>query len=56
MRYDERKISLSIDSITEYFDATIETDELSSIGRDLRIRLVKLEGLIEKLLGGQHGL
>ena len=50
MRYDERKVGLSIDSIADYLEATAEHDEIP-LGADLRTRLLKLKKLIEKVLG-----
>ena len=49
-RYDERKISLNIDSVSEYLDATIESDDEASVGKSLRVQLVKLKQLIEQVL------
>lgn len=51
MRYDERKIGLSIDSIAEYLDSTSEEDEEVVIGDDLRSRLLRLKNLIDRILG-----
>ncbi|AMG74897.1 ParB/RepB/Spo0J family partition protein [Sphingopyxis granuli] len=49
-RYDERKIILNIDSIYEYLDATIESDDEDSLGADLRQQLLKLKELIDRVL------
>ena len=51
MRYDERKIALSIDSISGYLEVSAEGDEGVIIGDDLRRRLQKLKRLIERVLG-----
>jgi ParB/RepB/Spo0J family partition protein len=51
MRYDERKFSLSIDSIYEYLEFSLKGGEQISIGKDLRVRLLKLKRLIERVLG-----
>jgi ParB/RepB/Spo0J family partition protein len=50
MRYDERKVGLSIDSIADYLEATAEQDGIH-LGADLKTRLLKLKKLIEKVLG-----
>ncbi|MBO6559269.1 MAG: ParB/RepB/Spo0J family partition protein [Nisaea sp.] len=50
MRYDERKINLSVDSIYEYLDAALESDEVRGIGDDLILRLNKLKNIIDKIL------
>lgn len=50
MRYDERKIALSIDSIYEYLEVSTEAEEHVVIGDDLRQRLQKLKRLIERVL------
>ncbi len=51
-RYDERKISLNIDSIFEYLEGSIEGDEAMAVGDDLRERLIELKDLIERVLQG----
>jgi hypothetical protein len=51
MRYDERKIALSIDSIYEYLEVSMKGDEPVSVGKDIRERLLKLKRLIERVLG-----
>ncbi|MBO9714254.1 ParB/RepB/Spo0J family partition protein [Sphingomonas sp.] len=55
-RYDERKIKLNVDSIYEYLDATIESDDESSIGDELRERLSDLNRLIDRVLRAVDGL
>jgi ParB/RepB/Spo0J family partition protein len=56
MRYDERKINLSIDSIYEYLDATVESEDRASVGTGLRERLVRLKDLIDRVLGADDAL
>lgn len=51
MRYDERKIALSIDSIYEYLEATLENDEKIEITDDIKNRLLRLRKLIERAVG-----
>lgn len=50
MRYDERKIKLSIDSVYEFLDATLESDDNVSIGDDLITQLSKLKDIIDRIL------
>ena len=49
-RYDERKIGLNIDSVYEYLDAAIESEDHASVGKGLRERLVRLKQLIDRVL------
>jgi ParB/RepB/Spo0J family partition protein len=56
MRYDERKITLSIESVYEYLEATIESDDHAAVGAGLREKLFKLNQLIERLLGADDAL
>jgi hypothetical protein len=56
MRYDERKINLSIDSVYEYLDATLESEDHASVGKTLRVRLVKLREVIDRVLEGDDAL
>jgi ParB family chromosome partitioning protein len=51
MRYDERKIALSIDSIYEYLEVSLEHDKEILVGKDIRERLLRLKRLIERVLG-----
>lgn len=51
MRYDERKIALSVDSIYEYLEESAKGEEDVVISDDLRRRLQKLKRLIERVLG-----
>ncbi|MBV9769109.1 MAG: ParB/RepB/Spo0J family partition protein [Bryobacterales bacterium] len=51
MRYDERKVNLSIDSVYEYLDATIESEDPATLGGDLLQRLRRLRDLIDRVLG-----
>jgi ParB/RepB/Spo0J family partition protein len=50
LRYDERKITLSVESIYEYLEAATEGEDLR-LGDDLRRRLGNLRELIERVLG-----
>jgi ParB/RepB/Spo0J family partition protein len=52
MRYDERKVVLSIDSIYEYLRDSIESDEGIVVGEDLKRRLLELKRLIDRILRG----
>ncbi|MCH4555516.1 ParB family chromosome partitioning protein [Mesorhizobium sp. USDA 4775] len=51
MRYDERKITLSVESVYEYLDATLESDDAASIHKPLRAKLTKLRDIIDRILG-----
>jgi ParB/RepB/Spo0J family partition protein len=51
LRYDERKISLSIESVAEYLESASEDDSPVVIGTDVKQRLLKLKTLIERVLG-----
>lgn len=51
MRYDERKIVLSIDSIYEYLEVTIQKEGLGALRKDLKARLLRLKKLIDSILG-----
>ena len=50
MRYDERKVGLSIDSISEYLKSSVEKDADFSLGEDLKRRLLQLKRLIDRVL------
>lgn len=50
MRYDERKVLLSIDSIYEYLEFSLRGETDLGVSNDLRQRLSRLNGLIERLL------
>lgn len=56
MRYDERKIGLSVESIYEFLDASLESDDISSLGGDLVEKLERLHDLIERIIGETHGV
>lgn len=49
-RYDERKIRLNIDSVYEYLDATIESDDEATLGISLKQQLLKLREMIDRVL------
>jgi ParB/RepB/Spo0J family partition protein len=51
MRYDERKIVLSIDSIYEYLEFTVQKQGVSGLQQDLKRRLLRLKKLIDRILG-----
>lgn len=55
-RYDERKISLNIDSIYEYLDAIVESDDEASLGRGLKQQLLKLKELIDRVLQASNAV
>ena len=50
MRYDERKIGLTIDSIYEYLKGSIEGGSETILGADLKRRLSDLKRMIERVL------
>jgi ParB/RepB/Spo0J family partition protein len=50
MRYDERKITLNIDSLLEFLKVSIESGEDIIVGEDLKARLVELKRLIDQVL------
>jgi ParB/RepB/Spo0J family partition protein len=56
MRYDERKINLSIDSVYEYLDASLEGDEHVALGGELIVRLNKLQEIIARILEENDGV
>ena len=50
MRYDERKVLLSVDSIYEYLEGSLEDDSEIEVGDELRKKLSELKSLIDRLL------
>src|SRR5207253_418165 len=50
MRYDERKVLLSVDSIYEYLETATENDTGIEIGEELAERLSRLKRLIDRVL------
>lgn len=50
MRYDERKVKISIDSVIEYLEASTDEANKVSVDPDLWSRLKRLQKLIERLL------
>jgi ParB family transcriptional regulator, chromosome partitioning protein len=50
MRYDERKVLLSVDSIYEYLENSISEDTESDLSTDLVKKLTRLRSLIDKIL------
>lgn len=51
MRFDERKVLLSIDSIYEYLEVSLDPEDDHEISEDLRSRLTKLRRIITRVLG-----
>jgi ParB family chromosome partitioning protein len=51
IRYDERKITLNIESIYEYLELSAKDGEGVKLGNEIRERLLKLKRLIERVLG-----
>jgi ParB family transcriptional regulator, chromosome partitioning protein len=49
MRYDERKVILSVDSIYEYLEHSLESDD-TELSTDLEKRLTRLRTLIDRIL------
>jgi uncharacterized protein YicC (UPF0701 family) len=49
MRYDERKVTLSIDSLLEFLKVSVESGG-EIVGEDLKARLVELKRLIDQVL------
>jgi ParB family transcriptional regulator, chromosome partitioning protein len=50
MRYDERKVLLSVESIYDYLEYSLDEDTDIEIGEELRNKLIRLNSLIERLL------
>jgi ParB family chromosome partitioning protein len=50
MRYDERKVLLSVDSIYEYLEVSLEKDAEVEVSDELRDKLTRLKSLLERLL------
>lgn len=50
MRYDERKVLLSVESIYEYLEFSLDEDSDVEIGDELKDKLVQLNRLIKRLL------
>jgi hypothetical protein len=50
VQYDERKVLLSVDSIYEYLELTLEEDTNVRVSNELRSGLQKLKALIDRLL------
>jgi hypothetical protein len=51
MRYDERKVLLSVDSIYEYLELSLDDETEIDVSDELRRKLSRLKSLIERLLG-----
>ena len=49
MRYDERKVILSVDSIYEFLEFSLEEED-QGVSDELRERLTHLKRLIDRLL------
>jgi ParB family transcriptional regulator, chromosome partitioning protein len=52
MRYDERKVLLSVESIYEYLEYSMDEDSDVELGEELRRKLIELRTLIGRLLRG----
>jgi hypothetical protein len=50
MRYDERKVLLSVDSIYEYLEESLSDDDEPDVSEELREKLTRLKRIIERLL------
>jgi ParB family transcriptional regulator, chromosome partitioning protein len=50
MRYDERKVLLSVDSIYEYLEHSLEDQPEVALSKELRGKLSRLKSLIDRLL------
>ena len=50
MRYDERKVILSVDSIYEYLELSFEDDADVEVSTELRKKLTRLKAVIDRLL------
>lgn len=50
MRYDERKVLLSVDSIYEYLEHSLEDSSNVTLSKELRTKLSRLNSLIDRLL------
>jgi ParB/RepB/Spo0J family partition protein len=50
IRYDERKISLNVESIFDYLESVLDESDAPALGKDLRARLKELRLLIEQVL------
>jgi ParB family chromosome partitioning protein len=50
MRYDERKVILSVDSIYEYLEYSIDDENDVEISKELRAKLTRLKKIIDRLL------
>lgn len=51
---DERKMTLSIESLVDYLQATLHSPGKPVLGAEFRRRLKKLKGLIERILGSDQ--
>jgi ParB family transcriptional regulator, chromosome partitioning protein len=50
MRYDERKVLISVDSIYEYLEHSLEDESDVELSKELRDKLSRLKGIIARLL------
>lgn len=50
MRYDERKVLISVDSIYEFLEYTLQDQSNNKLGGELRVKLSRLNRLIGRLL------
>jgi ParB family transcriptional regulator, chromosome partitioning protein len=51
MRYDERKVLISVDSIYEYLEHSLEDESEVELSKELRDKLSRLKKIIGRLLG-----
>lgn len=49
-KYDQKKVSLNVDSVYDYLDAMIESDDEASLSGSLKQQLSKLRELIDRIL------
>jgi len=49
-RYDERKVSLNIDSVSDYLDWIIECEDYDQVTSELREKLFNVRNLIDVIL------
>jgi hypothetical protein len=52
LKYDERKLGLSVDAVAEYLEDLEHEDQVASIGKSLRERLLKLANTIRRVVKG----
>jgi hypothetical protein len=50
LRYDERKIIRSIESLADYLESSTSLEDLPPLSKEVRKELTKLKDLIDKVL------